>query len=49
MNESQIKGQIKGLLDWLGWEWVDTSDNRPARGQMRGLPDLIAFKDGAPC
>lgn len=44
MTESEVKAQIKSLLDWLGWEWVDTSDSRPARRQLRGLPDLLAWK-----
>lgn len=45
-NEAALRAQIVAALRQMGWHAVDTSQDTPARGGMRGFPDLIAFKRG---
>lgn len=45
-SEAELRRHICDALRQMGWHAVDTSQDTPARGGLRGLPDLIAFKLG---
>lgn len=45
-SEAELRRHICDALRQMGWHAVDTSQDTPARGGLRGFPDLIAFKLG---
>jgi hypothetical protein len=45
-NEAALRAEIVAALRQMGWKAIDTSQDTPARGGMRGFPDLIAFRRG---
>ena len=45
LTESQIQSATVEALQRSGWEVTITSQDRPARGGLPGLPDVIAVRD----
>lgn len=45
-SEAALRADICKSLRQMGWKVIDTSQDTPARGGMKGFPDLIAFKFG---
>ena len=41
-----MRAEICKELRRMGWKVIDTSQDTPARGGMKGFPDIIAFKIG---
>jgi hypothetical protein len=39
-NEAELRAEIRAALRQLGWQVVDTSQDRVARGGLRSFPDL---------
>lgn len=44
MREADIQADIVEYLEAIGWFVTVTSQDRATRGQLAGLPDLIAVK-----
>jgi hypothetical protein len=45
-SEAALRAEICKSLRQMGWKAIDTSQDTPARGGMKGFPDIIAFKRG---
>ena len=45
LTESQIQSAAVDALKMSGWETTVTSQDKPARGGLLGLPDVIAVRD----
>ena len=45
-TERNVQDAIIARLAWHGWEVVEVSQPQRVVGGLRGVPDLLAFKDG---